>query len=384
MAYESIDKLQNALADGVFQHAKDKKKAAGRALGTLVELITYYTLRSWDLSKYVVIERPLPEYAHPDITHNVEFTLHPILESSGPASVELKLPLTAKKLKKNKALSQYFDDDGELTSQQVLTKARMRKNACVLEEAARGLLVGEVESLSETTAKVALRRMLPRPFAAFECKRVGVEEGTKKGPQTIEKAKQGAYVARAVSSMHKMRGRDGVLMGVLETADGKLLQEPAHTLRSRIIASEDVELLRHFILTVGVVSNHGNWFTAETQNKEMRVLAQSYDWLLFLTDAGLAQFVELLLLNPTPELAPARDAFLSSYKKEEGKKGVNSFTKSKIGEAAHEALHAYFSEHQDSVASWFNVVAPAKGTVEELRAELAVLADKNWTEVYSK
>jgi len=32
---------------------------------------------------------------------------------------------------------------------------------------------------------------------------------------------------------------------------------------------------------VGVVSNHGNWFIAEDHNKELKVLAQSYDWLLF-------------------------------------------------------------------------------------------------------
>ena len=47
---------------------------------------------------------------------------------------------------------------------------------------------------------VSLRR---RPFAIFECKRVGVEEGMRKGPQTIQKAKQGAYVARTVSALQK-------------------------------------------------------------------------------------------------------------------------------------------------------------------------------------
>ena len=43
------------------------------------------------------------------------------------------------------------------------------------------------------------------------------------------------------------------------------------------------------------MSNHGNWFTSGNQNKEMKVLAQSYDWLLFLTDDGLAQFITDLL-----------------------------------------------------------------------------------------
>ena len=38
MAYESVDKLQKVLADEVFKHTKDPKKASGRALGTLVEI----------------------------------------------------------------------------------------------------------------------------------------------------------------------------------------------------------------------------------------------------------------------------------------------------------------------------------------------------------
>jgi len=53
----------------------------------------------------------------------------------------------------------------------------------------------------------------------------------------------------------------------------------------QVLDGQDKELLRYFILTVGVVSNHGNWFTAEDHNKELKVLAHSYDWLLFLTDA---------------------------------------------------------------------------------------------------
>ena len=48
---------------------------------------------------------------------------------------------------------------------------------------------------------IALNDLIAEPFAIFECKRVGVEEGMRKGPQTIEKAKQGAYVARSVSSL---------------------------------------------------------------------------------------------------------------------------------------------------------------------------------------
>jgi hypothetical protein len=78
MAYESVDQLQKMLADSVFGYAQDKKKAAGRALGTLVEIITFYLLKTWGLGPCVAIERGLAEYKNPAITHNVEYSLHPI------------------------------------------------------------------------------------------------------------------------------------------------------------------------------------------------------------------------------------------------------------------------------------------------------------------
>jgi hypothetical protein len=39
MSYESVDALQKVLVEKVFHYAEDRKKAAGRALGTLVELL---------------------------------------------------------------------------------------------------------------------------------------------------------------------------------------------------------------------------------------------------------------------------------------------------------------------------------------------------------
>jgi hypothetical protein len=83
LTYQSVDALQKTLADSVFEYATDRKKAAGRALGTLVEIITFYTLRSWGFRDHVVIERPVPEFANPNIVHNVEFSLHRILAKKG-------------------------------------------------------------------------------------------------------------------------------------------------------------------------------------------------------------------------------------------------------------------------------------------------------------
>lgn len=80
MSFESVDALQRTLADTVFKYASDRKKAAGRALGTLVEIVTFYTLRAWDLRDQIIIERQVPEFANPAVHHNVEFSLHPVLE----------------------------------------------------------------------------------------------------------------------------------------------------------------------------------------------------------------------------------------------------------------------------------------------------------------
>ncbi len=82
MSYQSVDILQKVLAEEVFNHTKDPKKASGRALGTLVEIITYYLLKTWGLNNQISIERGLSEYGNSDITHNVEYSLHPIVRSS--------------------------------------------------------------------------------------------------------------------------------------------------------------------------------------------------------------------------------------------------------------------------------------------------------------
>ena len=78
--YQSVDALQNMLAETVFSNTQSSKKAAGRALGVLVELITFYLIRDWQLENDLAIERGLEEYGNSSIKHNVEFTLHPSRE----------------------------------------------------------------------------------------------------------------------------------------------------------------------------------------------------------------------------------------------------------------------------------------------------------------
>jgi len=147
---------------------------------------------------------------------------------------------------------------------------------------------------------------------------------------------------------------------------------------AEIIASDDPELLSRFILTVGVVSNHGNWFTSDNHNKELKVLAQSYDWLLFLTDTGLSQFVNELLLHPKDEMMAAKDAFLVSYT---GEKGVNRFTKVQISLAADAALQTYFRSNAQIIESWFNIISPIGKNLAILKDELVTLKSKKWEDI---
>ena len=78
MTYKSIDAVQEELATEFFARTADAKKASGRALGTFVEIITYYLLKQWGLQSALSIETRLPEYGNNELTHNVEFTLHKV------------------------------------------------------------------------------------------------------------------------------------------------------------------------------------------------------------------------------------------------------------------------------------------------------------------
>jgi hypothetical protein len=376
MPYESVDALQRALTRDIFHYAKDAKKAAGRALGTLVEIITFYLIKSWGYEKHTAIERRLPEYANPDITHNVEFSLHPSEEVKSTRVQKTELPLTPKKILKLLDAPDWAADGSKST--QLLSSDEILRNACTLYEDDSQIIVAYLGNATPTAYRLTVNRLTPHPFAVLECKRVGVEEGVKKGPQTIEKAKQGAYVARTVSSLQKIRMSDGSIYGVLHLDSGELRYEPYEDFLRSVVASDDPSMLREFILTVGVVSNHGNWFTSGDHNKELKVLAQSYDWLVFLTDAGLSDFVESLLVKPAKKYRPIREAFVKSYT---GKRGENRFTKVKIALSADLALQDYFREHTGKVESWFNVISPAGRSVAELKRELTLLAGKNWKEI---
>lgn len=338
-------------------------------------------MSAWGLRDHILIERALPEFANPDITHNVEYSLHP---KKGTGSLKLKsvtLPLTTRKIRKS--IEDLKSKEPKAASA-LLSKCSLMRNCCVFDETSSSIKVAHLEEYDSNFCDLALVELLPKAFAIVECKRVGVEEGMKKGPQTIEKAKQGAYVARSVSALQKVRLRDGKIVGVIPGSDGELICRPHKQFLEDIVNGNDPNLLRDFILTIGMVSNHGNWFTSDNPNKELRVLAHSYDWLVFLTDRAIAQFVQDLLLTPTKSMTAVRTAFVASYAKDaSGKKSKNRFTKVGMDLKAHLALLQYFRGQGDSLDSWYNVIAPKHGSLTILRQELSLLAKKDWSNIVS-
>jgi len=385
MTYESVDQLQKVLANEVFVYAKDSKKAAGRALGTLVEIITFYLLKSWGFEYSLAIERGLPEYGNPEITHNVEYSLHPILKQDTIFMESVKFPITSARIYSELESIGYSTEKFNKMSATLMTSDGILRNSCVIGTNSQTNLIAVLKSILELDNNkftvVVILEQCNKPYSFFECKRVGIEEGMRKGPQTIEKAKQGAYVAKSVSNLYKIRLASGELHGLICKSDNSFYSKPYSKLIAEVIASRDSELLRDFILTVGVVSNHGNWFTSENHNKELKVLAQSYDWLLFLTDEGLAEFITELLLEPKPVLTPARDAFLASYNAEKTK---NQFTKVQMNYNADQVLQSYFKENKDHIINWFNIITPKNSTLDILQSQISSLRDKNWKVIHSK
>lgn len=370
MSQGSIDAIQKSLSEQVFSHTADRKKAAGRALGTLVEIITYFMLREWGLAHHIIIERRIPEFANPQVTHNVEFSLHSIVRRDRLRLSPVALPVTPAKLRaKHPRLK-----DVRLRNTQLLTRDRIKRNSAVLAETDSAPIVANLDALTAEYCDITVCSLAVSPLAIVECKRVGVREGMKKGPQTIEKAKQGAYVARTVSALQRIRLRNGSVEGIIEDDMGKLHKGPYVQMIREIISSQYEDRYPGFVMTIGVVSNHGNWFTSNNHNKELTVLAQSYDWLLFLTDEGLTEFIVEVILDPSPALEPASRAFKASYKRD--RDGPNRFTKVLMDIDADRAVQTCFRQKGERLTQWITVITPARESLARLREDLTCLSKK--------
>lgn len=73
-----------------------------------------------------------------------------------------------------------------------------------------------------------------------------------------------------------------------------------------------------------------------------------------------------------------RDAFIASYLPSRGSKVDNAFTKKKMEQTAHFALDAYFAANLSRIESWFNVISPNGGTLQDLKQILVTLKNKDW------
>lgn len=270
-----------------------------------------------------------------------------------------------------------LSDAYTLTSNKVIDKDLIQ-NACIIATDEHSMVIATPDKITSNGTSMHTCTLNKHPYAMIECKRVG-KEGDAKGPQTIEKAKQGAYVAKTTSSLQKVRNDKGGLDGIYYI-DGKAYVGPYDELLKEIVFNGKPQQLRNFTLSIGVVSNHGNWFTADNKNKEMKVLAQSYDWLLFLTDKGLSEFITELLISPQKEYEAVRDAFSKSYSLSENSsnKNNNVFTKKKIKMNAHFALDTYFDANIARIENWFNVISPNNGTIKDLKQILVTLKNKDW------
>lgn len=374
MTYGSIDKLQRALADDVFAHAKDSKKAAGRALGTILESLTYFLIRSWDLDQSIAIEQRLPEFGAPDIVHNVEFSLHSRLARLDvPVAYDPGRALTTTSARRASPAMKEFLQGWDLDSKPLISADGIQTNCAVIHQSEAGLITCQVEEVDRQLL-VHVNRLSSTPYAMFECKRVGVEEGQKKGPTTIEKAKQGAYVAASLSAVRKVPNPFASPVSVRYLAGKPTVGDYNETMK-QLVTSGSLDEIAGMIVTVGVVSNHGNWFTKQSMNKELKVLQGAYDWLLFLKDEALATFISETILNPGPDYRAIKTAFLATYTA--NRKGGSRFTKKTMDREAYAAMSKYFAANQAEIeASWFELLSEGRGSIKELKTELQTLDER--------
>jgi hypothetical protein len=367
MSYPSIDALQKALSNTVFGDRTDTKKAAGRAMGTILEIISFYLIKSWGINDALTIELRIPEYGNSIITHNVEFSLHPVEFSTVISLNGEKLPFTAAKIIKSAGKEGLHISSTDRKNNAVLSSDNIKRNSAIIAQNENHIYLANLIADN----RISISKLSAIPYAMVECKRVGVEDGAKKGPTTIEKAKQGAYVAKSVSRLQKIRGYSGELLGIYPLENGTFEINNYQSELDEIISSHDNDRLTGLMLSIGIVSNHGNWFTDESLNKELLVLKSSYDWLLFLSDQAMVQFVTDLLIDPAEKYLPISDAFKRSYAP--GRK-QNVFTKVKIDRDADTLLTEYFDEHRSEIESdWLSVLQPEERSIGQLRDMLETL-----------
>lgn len=378
MPYNSIDEIQSFIADSFFKKNKDPKKSAGRVLGTFVEIITYYLLKSFGFHKNMAIDTRLPEFDCRALTHKTELTLHRLrlLKSMAVdrnASFSSDDALKEFKFKPDDLLNDWmnnwmYDRDFVLSPSEKIIDAphgsSCIKNGVTIGRSSRYMYAVSVDSSEDTCTCSKLECV---PFAAFKCRRSGG-----RGSKTFKQVKQGIYVMRTFSALRRVKTSGGAMKGFVLCAFGKYILDDYFKLMERILIG-DLRGLYGFTLTVGVVSNYGNWFTSDNPDDDIKALQHEYDWLLSISDDGLAKFAGHILSDAMPA---CRAAFTSSCSVNSAtrRKNINTFTKSFIDYDADVELTKYFTDNADEILSWFNVMFPAGGSIDMLKIILRSLA----------
>lgn len=372
----SVDEVQRELEKSIFVERRDAFKATGRALGTIQEIIVYFLFEVYNIGERLFLEYPLPEYGRPDIVHNVEFSIHPLvsiepIEYSGRVNKNIQFPKELKKnfkeqIKKIKTSVTLIEKNREFDREtRIINPCFIRNiNEWTYDKIFKAGYVEDTSGLFITN--------LSKPISFIECKRVGLETGTTTGPQTIEKAKQAAYLALRCSKLQKIITSDDIL-GFLDLKD-RFICRPYEELWSEILDKKDVELLNGVVRSIIFLSNHINWYLNDIEKKDLHILKQSYDWTIWIEDKALAEFVKIFIL---PE-GIIRNVFYKNYVQRS--KGGTFFTKNRLDNEVYRILYSYFRRNKEEIArNWLTVLSPEEKTFIDLINEI-----KNILEIYEK
>lgn len=365
-SFDAIDEAQMALSNEIFDSTRSPKKASGRAIGTLQEMLAYSILHYHNLDDRIYLEYPLPEQGLEEVTHSVEFSIHPKIGTK-PAAVSgrkhdnVTLQDTdaedlygedSERLKKVR-LVQHDDDYDVIHTNPSLLKLDDLKNWPY-----NNIPIGRLAD--EGDKEIVL--LDPQPVGFIECKRVGLEEGTTSGPQTIEKAKQAGFVALRTSRLQKIITSDGK-KGVLVN-DGSVEYDDFEKLWESKLSSQNPSDLRGIVRSVLFFSDHGNWFPGNEESKDVKILKSSFDWAIWVEDDGLIELVEFVL-NDT-DMRRAFELHVDSSK--------TILTKSKLESRARQAMLRFVEENWESLSeNWLTVLEPEGKSIEDLLEEFRTI-----------
>lgn len=373
--YDQMRNIQEALSGLV-----GGQKTAGRRLGMILEIMTFLFFQSEGLGPSMRKGNQLPSFAI-DATHETDFSFHPILQTT---SVEFSDSENQNRLGSHRRpvpsttfpivdQLNYLDSNSSIRTM----KDKIIRNLTVNPLAVISVQDGErkdsgdplgqkicssIISLSSTTGSVcnaSISRLANSAFAKVECKRVGIELTADSAPQTIEKAKQGAYAADHASSYQSILSRTGEKFGVVLGEEIEI--GPYQDLRRQIINGELPSMLEGFCSTVFFFSEPSNWQTSDgIWKKDLEVLSSSFDWVIYLTDEAFIHFCQRFHIADTDDEDDCVREWIH-----------NNAKLSEIPWNAYNQLMEYARENPPS--EWFTVHTPDECDIAVLLEELHTL-----------